>query len=38
VGLVAMAGLIPVVFITDRLMVNGLTTVIMIVVAGWESV
>lgn len=38
VGLVALAGLIPVVFITDRLMVNGLTTVIMIVVAGWESV
>ncbi|KGT85982.1 membrane protein [Erwinia typographi] len=38
VGLVALLALLPVCFITDRLMINGLTTVIMIVVAGWESI
>ncbi|MGB9095811.1 low temperature requirement protein A [Erwinia sp.] len=38
VGLVALLALLPVCFITDRLMINGLTTVVMIVVAGWESV
>jgi len=37
IGLLALVVLIPISFATDRLMVNGLTTVVMIVVAGWES-
>ncbi|PRD13156.1 low temperature requirement protein A [Pantoea coffeiphila] len=36
-GLAALALLIPAAFTTDRLMVNGLTTVVMVIVAGWES-
>jgi len=36
-ALVALSVLIPIAFTTDRLMVNGLTTVVMVVVAGWES-
>ncbi|CAB3625808.1 low temperature requirement protein A [Achromobacter pestifer] len=37
VGLVMLAVLAPVSYVTDNLMVGGLTTVIMIVVAVWES-
>ena len=37
VGLVLLAVLAPVAFVTDNLMVGGLTTLIMIVVATWES-
>jgi low temperature requirement protein LtrA len=37
-GLVALLALLPVCFITDRLMINGLTTVVMIAIAGWESI
>lgn len=37
-GLAALLALLPVCFITDRLMINGLTTVVMIAVAGWESI
>jgi low temperature requirement protein LtrA len=38
VGLVLLAVLAPVAFVTDNLMVGGLTTLIMILVAAWESV
>ncbi|MBH3003412.1 low temperature requirement protein A [Serratia nevei] len=38
VGLLALAVLAPVVYFTDLLMVNGLTTLIMVVVAVWESI
>ncbi len=37
VGLVLLAVLAPVAFVTDNLMVGGLTTLIMIAVATWES-
>ena len=37
VGLALLAALAPVSFVTDLLMVNGLTTVVMIVVAAWEA-
>ena len=37
IALLALLLLIPVSFTTDRLMVNGLTTVVMVVVAAWES-
>ncbi|MGE8674292.1 MAG: hypothetical protein ACN6PB_14740, partial [Achromobacter kerstersii] len=37
VGLVLLAVLAPVSFVTDNLMVGGLTTLIMMVVAVWES-
>ncbi|MBH2876313.1 low temperature requirement protein A [Serratia marcescens] len=38
VGLLALAVLAPVAYFTDLLMVNGLTTLIMVVVAVWESI
>ncbi|WP_049199792.1 low temperature requirement protein A [Serratia marcescens] len=38
VGLLALAVLAPVAYLTDLLMVNGLTTLIMVVVAVWESI
>ncbi|MCP1104807.1 low temperature requirement protein A [Serratia nevei] len=38
VGLLALAALAPVAYLTDLLMVNGLTTLIMVVVAVWESI
>lgn len=38
VGLLALAILAPVAYLTDLLMVNGLTTLIMVVVAVWESI
>ncbi|MGQ6213387.1 low temperature requirement protein A [Serratia sp. IR-2025] len=38
VGLLALAVLAPVAYLTDLLMVNGLTTLIMVVVAAWESI
>ncbi|MBH2694969.1 low temperature requirement protein A [Serratia marcescens] len=37
-GLLALAALAPVAYLTDLLMVNGLTTLIMVVVAVWESI
>ncbi|MBH1891414.1 low temperature requirement protein A [Serratia marcescens] len=37
-GLLALAVLAPVAYLTDLLMVNGLTTLIMVVVAVWESI
>ena len=37
-GLVLLAALAPVSYVTDNLMVGGLTTIIMIIVAVWESV
>lgn len=36
-GLVALLMLIPLTFVSDRLMINTLTTLIVIRVAGWES-
>ena len=36
--LVLLAVLAPIAFVTDNLMVGGLTTLIMMLVAGWESV
>ena len=38
VGLLLLAVLAPIAFVTDNLMVGGLTTLIMILVAAWESV
>ncbi|BEM51609.1 low temperature requirement protein A [Serratia marcescens] len=38
VGLLALAVLAPIAYLTDLLMVNGLTTLIMVVVAAWESI
>jgi low temperature requirement protein LtrA len=38
VGLIALAVLTPIAYLTDLLMVNGLTTLIMVVVAVWESI
>jgi low temperature requirement protein LtrA len=38
VGLLALAVLAPAAYLTDLLMVNGLTTLIMVVVAVWESI
>ncbi|AWQ46607.1 low temperature requirement protein A [Serratia marcescens] len=38
VGLLALVVLAPVAYLTDLLMVNGLTTLIMVVVAVWESI
>ncbi|HIH8975061.1 TPA: low temperature requirement protein A [Serratia marcescens] len=38
VGLLALAVLAPVAYFTDLLMVNGLTTLIMVMVAVWESI
>ncbi|EFF74908.1 low temperature requirement protein A [Achromobacter piechaudii] len=38
VGLILLAALAPVAYVTDNLMVGGLTTIVMIVVAVWESV
>lgn len=38
VGLLALAVLAPIAYFTDLLMVNGLTTLIMVVVAAWESI
>jgi len=38
VGILALLVLIPISFVTDLLMVNGLTTLIVIVVAVWESI
>jgi low temperature requirement protein LtrA len=38
VGLVLLAALAPVSYVTDNLMVGGLTTLIMMLVAVWESV
>ncbi|HEI8819247.1 TPA: low temperature requirement protein A [Serratia marcescens] len=38
VGLLALAVLAPIAYFTDLLMVNGLTTLIMVVVAVWESI
>lgn len=37
-GLILLAALAPVAYVTDNLMVGGLTTIVMIVVAVWESV
>ena len=37
IGLVLLAILAPLSFVTDLLMVSGLTTVILVVVAGWEG-
>ncbi|MFY2853489.1 low temperature requirement protein A [Achromobacter xylosoxidans] len=37
-GLALLAILAPIAFVTDNLMVGGLTTLIMMLVAGWESV
>ncbi|OKB68065.1 hypothetical protein BHU62_03490 [Serratia marcescens] len=37
-GLLALAVLAPVAYLTDQLMVNGLTTLIMVMVAVWESI
>ncbi len=38
VGLIALAVLAPIAYLTDLLMVNGLTTLIMVAVAVWESI
>ena len=38
IGFALLAILVPVAFVTDLLMVDGLTTVILIVVAAWESI
>jgi|GEM_PF-4476417 len=38
VGIAALVVLVPFSFVTDVLMVNGLTTLIVIVVAAWESI
>ncbi len=38
VGLLALAVLAPIAYLTDLLMVNGLTTLIMVMVAVWESI
>jgi hypothetical protein len=35
---VLLALLVPVAFITDLLMVGGLTTAVMVLVAAWESI
>ena len=37
-GLVLLAALAPVSYVTDNLMVGGLTTLILMLVAAWESV
>ena len=37
VGLLLLAVLAPIAFVTDNLMVGGLTTLIMILVAAWEA-
>ncbi|MGO2570444.1 MAG: low temperature requirement protein A, partial [Serratia proteamaculans] len=37
-GLIALAVLAPIAYLTDLLMVNGLTTLIMVAVAVWESI